>query len=234
MATTGERIREARERADLTQRQLASAVGRATQTVSRWERDERRPDVDEVAAIASALGITPAELYGVPVARMTARIAGGEVTGPADLVQRVLQGLADPQPSSPEDIIASGIRPNPRHAGLHKLIDAIDDGTYMERFGLALTPEDEAALRTYGRSGPPVATTSEALRVVASIQNARRPAPREEDIEPGVKALLEDERRALSHVSSSSCVDIPHPATSHRYYSGGFSLSALTCARSAR
>jgi hypothetical protein len=46
--------------------------------------------------------------------------------------------------------------------------------------------------------------------------------------------VVEDERRALSHVSSSSCVDIPHPATSHRYYSGGFSLSALTCARSAR
>jgi hypothetical protein len=38
-----------------------------------------------------------------------------------------------------------------------------------------------------------VQSVAEALRVVASIQNARRPAPREDEVEPGVRALLEDE-----------------------------------------
>jgi transcriptional regulator with XRE-family HTH domain len=175
----------------MSQRELADALGVHVSSVRKWEDGTTVPEPRRLQPIADVLGVTKSYLLGEDPTQVT--IGGVAVSGPPATLSLILQGLADPQSSSPEDIIASGIRPNPRHAGLHKLLDAIDDGTYMEWFGLALTPEDEAALRTYGRSGPPVQSVAEALRVVASIQNARRPAPREDEVEPGVRALLEDE-----------------------------------------
>lgn len=196
MQTTAQRIRDARERAGLTQAELAAAVGVAVQTISRWERGVSKPNVDDIAALAAAVGIVPAELYGESVQHVTARISGGEVSGPADLVQRVLSGLAYDHASrpveTPAEINAAKRRPNVRHTGLHRLLDHIDAGTFTQQYGLAITEDDECVLRTYGRSGPPVQSESEALRVLVSYQNERRPAPREDEVEPGVVALLAD------------------------------------------
>lgn len=47
-----------RERRDLTQRDLAEAVGVHVTAVSHWEQGLSRPSVLRLAAVAKALGVT--------------------------------------------------------------------------------------------------------------------------------------------------------------------------------
>lgn len=54
----GDRIREARIRADMTQQELASAIGAAQNTITNYERGIREPDAIRLIAIARALGVT--------------------------------------------------------------------------------------------------------------------------------------------------------------------------------
>lgn len=54
----GDRIREARIRADMTQQELASAIGAAQNTITNYERGIREPDAVRLIAIARALGVT--------------------------------------------------------------------------------------------------------------------------------------------------------------------------------
>jgi len=58
-----QRLREARQRAHLTQEQVADALGRTQSFVSKCESGERRIDAIELQAFA--------ELYGVPLQRFT-------------------------------------------------------------------------------------------------------------------------------------------------------------------
>lgn len=59
-------LAEWRDDRGLTQKQLGDRVGATSQTVSRWETGERRPDLDAQAAISEALGIQPVDLYRHP------------------------------------------------------------------------------------------------------------------------------------------------------------------------
>lgn len=62
MATTvHQRIQKARERASLTQAELAAALGAQQPRVSRWERNER-PRPQRVRQIAEVLGVSVAWL----------------------------------------------------------------------------------------------------------------------------------------------------------------------------
>ncbi|MFC5266217.1 helix-turn-helix domain-containing protein [Kribbella qitaiheensis] len=63
--TTSGRIIEAREAAKLTQRQLASRSGIAQATLSRIEQGARLPKMNEILALAWALGCTVSELTGI-------------------------------------------------------------------------------------------------------------------------------------------------------------------------
>jgi DNA-binding XRE family transcriptional regulator len=58
----GERVREVRTAAGMTQGQLASAAGVSRLTVVRLESGEQSPRYDTLVAIAEALGRAPAEL----------------------------------------------------------------------------------------------------------------------------------------------------------------------------
>ena len=58
-----QRLKEARQRAQLTQEQVAEALGRTQSFVSKCESGERRIDAIELQAFA--------ELYGVPLQRFT-------------------------------------------------------------------------------------------------------------------------------------------------------------------
>lgn len=67
----GERIRTAREAADLTQALVAERIGVTQTAVSYWEADKRVPSLDDLASIAKATGTTLADLIplsGPPVA----------------------------------------------------------------------------------------------------------------------------------------------------------------------
>ena len=54
--TTGKKIKAAREKAGLTQAQLAKAVGTTAQNISQYERCIRKPKYGTLQKIASALG----------------------------------------------------------------------------------------------------------------------------------------------------------------------------------
>jgi len=56
--TLGQDIAAAREAAGLTQLALANAMGIDPQTISRWERGERRPSPSDCYRIAEATGAT--------------------------------------------------------------------------------------------------------------------------------------------------------------------------------
>jgi transcriptional regulator with XRE-family HTH domain len=61
--TFGETVRELRKAAGYeSQEALARRLGVSLFTVSRWERDENRPDFDGLYRLADALGVTVAEL----------------------------------------------------------------------------------------------------------------------------------------------------------------------------
>ena len=59
-----ENIRQYRTAANLTQEQLAAAVGISAQAVSKWENAESMPDPTLLPDIADALNVTIDELYG--------------------------------------------------------------------------------------------------------------------------------------------------------------------------
>ena len=60
----GERIRSSRQKAKLSQIELASSVGTENNTVSRWERDVMQPSVETVRKLAAALDTSVAYLLG--------------------------------------------------------------------------------------------------------------------------------------------------------------------------
>lgn len=59
----GSHIQELRQKQKLTQKELGDILNVSDKTVSRWETDRCLPDVTMMASIASALGVTVAELY---------------------------------------------------------------------------------------------------------------------------------------------------------------------------
>ena len=58
----GEKLREARQRAGMTQAQLAEAIGCKQKDVSRWEAGQIEPGVLTVKKMAQALGCSMEDL----------------------------------------------------------------------------------------------------------------------------------------------------------------------------
>ena len=64
--TTGQYIKRARQKAGMTQAQLAEKLGIPYQSIGQWERDVRNPKLDTLKRIADALNISIQELAGIP------------------------------------------------------------------------------------------------------------------------------------------------------------------------
>jgi transcriptional regulator with XRE-family HTH domain len=81
-AAIREHIISARRRAGLSQRELASRIGKCHSHITMIERGQRRIDTLELFAIATALGRGPAELF-VEVAQRIAAVgrADGDQAG---------------------------------------------------------------------------------------------------------------------------------------------------------
>ena len=58
----GARLKALRKKAGLTQSQLADKIGVSLLTLFRWEKNERQPRVEDVKALAKALGVSEADL----------------------------------------------------------------------------------------------------------------------------------------------------------------------------
>ena len=54
----GEKLREAREAAELSQKDLANKIGTSAAIIGRYERNERTPSVDIAKRLAEALGVS--------------------------------------------------------------------------------------------------------------------------------------------------------------------------------
>ncbi len=65
MKTIGERIREYRKAAKLTQEQLAARLNVSFQSVSKWETNNASPDLSLIIPIARLFGISADELLGM-------------------------------------------------------------------------------------------------------------------------------------------------------------------------
>lgn len=65
---------EARRKAGLTQTELAERVGKDQKFISLIERSQRRVDVIEFCALATALGAEPVSLYADLVRRLPAKL----------------------------------------------------------------------------------------------------------------------------------------------------------------
>lgn len=64
MADLGSNLRAARRRAELSQKQLAAAVGVSQAMISQLERGEKRPSLDLFEKIAAELGVSASYLLG--------------------------------------------------------------------------------------------------------------------------------------------------------------------------
>lgn len=60
--TTGERIKLARKNANVTQAELATKLDIPFQSISQWERDVRKPKLETLQRIATALGVSVSSL----------------------------------------------------------------------------------------------------------------------------------------------------------------------------
>ena len=65
MIQLGSRIRQARDRAGLTQEQLAERIGVSRTAIARYESGEIEPKLHNLAAIAMALSVSCDELLGI-------------------------------------------------------------------------------------------------------------------------------------------------------------------------
>lgn len=61
----GERIKYYRLRKNLTQKDLAGYLHVTFQAISRWERDETEPSLDDILKMTKIFGITVDELLGI-------------------------------------------------------------------------------------------------------------------------------------------------------------------------
>lgn len=62
--TLGEKIKLARKAQNLTQHQLADMVGAKHNSVSDWENNKSKPDMDTIELLCGALELTPTYLVG--------------------------------------------------------------------------------------------------------------------------------------------------------------------------
>lgn len=67
-------IREYRRRQEMTQEDVANALGVAPQTISKWERAETYPDITLLPALANLFGVTTDQLLGMDQLREEHRI----------------------------------------------------------------------------------------------------------------------------------------------------------------
>lgn len=65
--TMGERIRYARKFRGYTQKQLAEKIGAKHNSISGWEKDDHKPDIDTIVNMCSVLNVNTTWLLGLDV-----------------------------------------------------------------------------------------------------------------------------------------------------------------------
>ncbi len=63
----GARIRTYREKARMSQRELANTLGVSNTRISNWEQGVNRPDAEMIGALCHALNVSPSRLLGIRI-----------------------------------------------------------------------------------------------------------------------------------------------------------------------
>ncbi len=62
----GEVLKRTRKERKISQQELAERLGVSKKTIVNWESDRNKPDLDTIPLICGVIGISPAELLGIP------------------------------------------------------------------------------------------------------------------------------------------------------------------------
>lgn len=102
--TIGEKIKRARKKAGLTQKQLGEKMGVSFQSIAQWENDLRNPKLDTLIRIAKALGVPVASLIpGNPV-EIGFGLQGYRVDGKVFLTDESLKRIKAQRELTPDDL----------------------------------------------------------------------------------------------------------------------------------
>lgn len=110
--TFGERLKKARKEKKLTQKELASQIGAAHNSISNWENDQNMPDPDTIQHLCWVLNVQPNYFFGaesqplpsniLPMPKMKAwKVLGGTACGAP-----IFRELEDETVLAPADIDA--------------------------------------------------------------------------------------------------------------------------------
>ena len=80
--TFGDKIKSARIAKKLTQQKLAEIIGVKHNSVSDWENDKSKPDMDTIELICGALDITPSYIMGTKSDEEYGNIVGNLMSEP--------------------------------------------------------------------------------------------------------------------------------------------------------
>lgn len=103
---TGDKIREYRKLAGLTQQELAQKTGISMMSIRRYERGERNPTYETISKIASALGVSVTGLgvEATDYAYYPAELFGGiSEKDLADLHQKFIEFFGETSPEESEE-----------------------------------------------------------------------------------------------------------------------------------
>jgi len=99
-APLGERITALRERAGLSQTQLAAKLGLGQQTVAYWERRASTLKSEQIKAIAEALQAAPEEILGMSAPKKRG-------TGPTGKARQVFERVSQLPRATQQRILAN-------------------------------------------------------------------------------------------------------------------------------
>lgn len=106
--TFGEKLKSARVAKKLTQQQLAEMIGSKHNSVSDWENDKSKPDMDTIELLCGALDITPSYIMGTKSDEEYGNVVGNLMNEP-DLLDMIEEYklLSDDDKKAIRQIISS-------------------------------------------------------------------------------------------------------------------------------
>lgn len=107
--TMGERIASIRKARNLTQTQLAEALGLTQQTVQAYEAGSRRIPVSALPTVARTLSVSLMELFGEEPQGKAARSSAGGKRGPMPQWQQHIEAIAK-LPRSRQQFVAEMLK----------------------------------------------------------------------------------------------------------------------------
>ena len=110
----GKKIKQARIDQNMTQMNLADAMGVSYQAVSNWERGNSMPDISKLADLCAALHITVNELLGIEAPAVTKAMAQEELT---------IEELAEVAPVLPPKTIMEQSKRKNKKLNLSRIAD---------------------------------------------------------------------------------------------------------------